>query len=1830
MKLRRLTRRQFFKLNALGAGALTVSSLAGIVALPSPEAQASTFEPSNLSVPQPKFSAIGSTTAFGPPTDLSAGWDGTLWAIDASGAPHMYDPARDAWQPHGDGPDAAANIGTTGYRFKGSEYVILSASNVASTPQAIGATWPQLPDSFKMRVTGAANVNGVLTLFSGGRFVPADDSAPVAKLTDLANWPQTPNWRDGVIDAVGSAADGDPGAVLLFRGSEYITLNLHTKAVTSMPATIDSYAPWRGHLPSGWASGGIDAAISYGQNNQQHAINVGPALALFASTDPGVATPQYVAAVHLQWPQTWHPVLNHAPSGRMGNLWCATTSRGIVQHDGETWHAIAGISPTVAVGQDNSVYVISGDNQTIDKLVAGTGWVATATAPGPLAQVAVGDDDHVFVLGVDSSVHRLVRNAEAYAYTPVDLGVGVPKPTHMTANTDGTLWHCNPGDPNAQRFISESTSPSVAIPVKNGVVTGVHKVASTGFGTALLLVTQSGQSQPQMYRFDSPYVFKTSTSYKVWPSSTSSFARGLGNLYFVEDVTSPAPDQLFVRFVALDLHTGREFAGYTPTTDGFQYTGMVFDPVNALVYVGTAPYNDDDDNTTPGELIALDARTLAVKWRFTTPAGIDATPALSDTLLCFGDRTAVVYCIDTKQALIALSQNKPIPTRWTFPIDTNGPTHRVSTPLFAGDQVIATMWDVDYDPTEALLQTVSIAVSDGSGSPFGLNLPSANVPRSEVDFFFILQPPILGYASFPGFTEPSHALFVRAVTKVIAYNLDNNEINQDIEFALPGGVITSGLIYDDGSRLGPGLSSNGAPPSNTRLWFGDDQGNLWSLDNQLRPADSTPFPVRQNTQIFATPVLYKDPQGGLTVLFGAVDPSGALPPSLHGYDPDNGNHASLPTGVTFISSLSPEVANGVIYAGGTGRSVTGGNPVQVFGIRVDALPQALRDFVIESQMMQDPDQNASGGDPSNSVPPSIARYQTHLTVVDDLRKPQIHEPVKIWCDTANTKITVDSQSFTVGPGDSSFAAVMTGADGSLVITIDATDYFAPTLRVWAGFMDPHERIVINADAEFHQRVMTAHANANDDDPDRVNLQTASNYSGQPLFTDDEKRQDPSAPMNVANSIQRMNTGLGLSSGNSKGMHRRFMCAMGVKHKGQRISVRLVDGMPTSAPAIAEGDLADPPEKYLAYADLPGATHFPNNIPSTRLASIAQPVGLSFARPDGDVNSPPTFTPLSHSDASAAIDKLQGEPWKPSDPHGGGASPAAPIHALTIFQDFWNWLKGLLDKVLQCILSVAEDILAGIQYVVNGVLKVFKAIIKVLDDVFPFLGTFFKMVEKLIDDVLAALSTLFHFDEIIKTHTFLRGELLGRLEQIKSTVKSQIVPAVDGFFKLGEAAITDFFNQLRGQLSPNQPISGMQGMGSTAHSAFTVKSPTGTRSSQAVQSSWAAQKLKTGLGSTTGETSATNGRPASVADDPVADFIAAFVKRITEDGDLSSAFGQLQSDIGRLFNPKSATQFFSTLLAAVLDILETLLIGILAVGSALADGLLAVMGDAIDALFDSQNGLMVAPLDIPVLSWLYQFLFGEPLTFVNVALLVTAIPVTVTYRVAFGRYPSQDLPAAAAVGMDGTSGPQHPADTAKVIGIVLGLFGGIANMIGGIVSSLAELDKKAPPIIAKVSTAIGSLLAASSFPVSDISKPDAYDLGEFGLGLAGLGLSLFGLKEFEEEIQSLMDTLLPFLNSALNIALLVMYCVQAGKEGISSGWQFAAGVLSTFPSILNPLKLINSIGGVILGVVYGVTGFAVGALDLVAALIAINAPEPRPNRLHLPFVSYSPQPVAALP
>ena len=95
------------------------------------------------------------------PTDLSMGWHGTLWGIDAQGALHVYDAINDVWTQHNRGIDAAAatyDNRDAAYVFMGSQMVMSRGRRSGARPGRSGPLGPDLPDSFKLGVTGATGL----------------------------------------------------------------------------------------------------------------------------------------------------------------------------------------------------------------------------------------------------------------------------------------------------------------------------------------------------------------------------------------------------------------------------------------------------------------------------------------------------------------------------------------------------------------------------------------------------------------------------------------------------------------------------------------------------------------------------------------------------------------------------------------------------------------------------------------------------------------------------------------------------------------------------------------------------------------------------------------------------------------------------------------------------------------------------------------------------------------------------------------------------------------------------------------------------------------------------------------------------------------------------------------------------------------------------------------------------------------------------------------------------------------------------------------------------------------------------------------------------------------------------------------------------------------------------------------------------------------------------------------------------------------------------------------------------------------------------------------
>ncbi|HVG96783.1 MAG TPA: hypothetical protein VNK05_07785, partial [Chloroflexota bacterium] len=178
-RLGRFDRRRLLQFGAAGAGALALAPLLR-------PAAAQGRGPLGGALTE-GFTAHPSLLAFGPVVDIAAGWDGTLWAIDAQGAPSVYDQVAQTWELHGTGIDAVAYAGVPGAAVADgvATPAAVAGGTVAPPPLAPATTAPTVappplaPDApAVVATTAAADPEGERVVRIALAAAPVQQGAP--------------------------------------------------------------------------------------------------------------------------------------------------------------------------------------------------------------------------------------------------------------------------------------------------------------------------------------------------------------------------------------------------------------------------------------------------------------------------------------------------------------------------------------------------------------------------------------------------------------------------------------------------------------------------------------------------------------------------------------------------------------------------------------------------------------------------------------------------------------------------------------------------------------------------------------------------------------------------------------------------------------------------------------------------------------------------------------------------------------------------------------------------------------------------------------------------------------------------------------------------------------------------------------------------------------------------------------------------------------------------------------------------------------------------------------------------------------------------------------------------------------------------------------------------------------------------------------------------------------------------------------------------------------------------------------------------------------------
>ena len=1472
-----LTRRQFLKCCAVGAASIPLTQMAAPL-------QAAGKPPLNERLLQAAAPAANTSLPSNLPlnlplADIAMGWDGTLWGIDTSGAPQRYDQVTQGWSVYGSEFSAVTYVSkwrgqTSGGNYKFDTPLVVRGTDVwfdyAGPVASIGQTWSNLPDTFTLGLDGAAEAAGVLYLFRHGRYVAIDDAtggagAPVA-LNTFANWPATANWSQGSFDAIGSNVD-DPSytKVHIWHNLEYIVVDMVAQTVVDGPHPLNYYV--------------TDAMLNVMQNGfsavtfsaVQFNVTAYQGMVVYQATEQngGIAI-QYAAFNQ----GIWTPKLVHAPSGVTGALWGVlqlSSNQPIpygvpISHDGTGWQGV--LSPSqlfthISAGSDGTVFgvIMTGTNTYVLAQLQGDGstWGNLAGLPVPPAHLSAGDANHVWLLGTDNKVYRYTAGSFAQA-SSIDMA------THIAANPDGTVWHAK-GDAYAYRFISEGTAAATQLEIANGNT--ISKVASAGFATAFVLADNTTlqaaakdatTATTALYAYDSIYVWKTSQTYiPMWDNQFACY--GLvpagSNVYLVAHDPNFAGGNSFL--VALDAQTGLEVwpnRFVIPNSAGYVFAGIVYDVTFNYIYFAFA-----------NAVYAVDALTGLLAWQYTgAAADVYTIPNLCNGTLIFGSQGTGgtnLYQIDTLGAANAGKQGQPVTLNWTqtLPGAANGIPCYIGQPA-APDGSSAIY--VVYRSAGTGSTAYSVTAVNGSN---GSILWNSTVQGEAFNGTLTALDCAAGQAQLPAATAPQAVLFVNAGSAIYALNtLDGTTLQV---YSLPAGrIISSGIS----------LYSN-------QLYIGDTAGTLYVIDGMTMQLVTNTTDAMQNTWlgVLGKPsVIHSEDPSDTTVgvYFARGDDN------LWLFDPSSGNLEQISTDLTASIITGYDAVHGMLYAAGWNG---GTGPLgQVFAMRPDQALQAERSFIIESELMQDfasDDEVAGNG---------VARYQTHITVVDGSNAPLSNTAIKIWSAGDETEILIDGTAFTVG--GAAPASFTLDATGSCTLVSVADDLFSPTFTVWAPFMDPSECIVIQPDAAFHQRLAGVMASGSTDpsqtDPQQIDLSSAAGYDGTPLFStssDDQATASQAAPA-----------------------------------IGQAMTAAGFGPSPASAPSAAGVNAALP--KYTAYANLPAMRYSATNGQSTGTSpGPVSPIGVGMT-----ASGIAVMTPAA---ASALIDAMEGQEDVAIALLG---SVASKIKAA------WNKIKAAAAKVVQVVVSVAKDIAVGIQYIVDGVVNVVKAVAQDIEDVMISIGAFFVQLGKDIVKTVEALSLLLHLDEVIKTAALLNTQINASFADI-TNVLNAAQSTVDNWFNGVGGRITGDFCDLYSSLglptpsncstgsvgaasatgtASTTPFNTYNSVGSTSNTLFNTGNTSGK--SQSVPCGWSSHTLRKNLGSASTPTGAVDA--GAVQDDPFLDLLTSFGASLQNNAALSAALQATGNAFKSTFKVNSVAEFMQM---ALEDLLATIQVAALA-------------------------------------------------------------------------------------------------------------------------------------------------------------------------------------------------------------------------------------------------------------------------------------------------------------
>ena len=298
-------------------------------------------------------------------------------------------------------------------------------------------------------------------------------------------------------------------------------------------------------------------------------------------------------------------------------------------------------------------------------------------------------------------------------------------------------------------------------------------------------------------------------------------------------------------------------------------------------------------------------------------------------------------------------------------------------------------------------------------------------------------------------------------------------------------------------------------------------------------------------------------------------------------------------------------------------------------------------------------------------------------------------------------------------------------------------------------------------------------------------------------------------------------------------------------------------------------------------------------------------------------------------------------------------------------DLFQWLESAVDAVVQIVQDAESQTW---NFLANIAGQAYVAVLDVAEKVAAAAVAVFTMIETAVDDLLRYLQFVFDFPDILITHRVM-----------KNVFTQWVASAIDGVSSLGPQLSAAFaaLQQNIGQWADIPPFN---------------QTPGGTTAANPPLPGQNSAPAQLGIHHYQGGApSATSTFSVPAVDPSIFQDLVALLD--SEEATFSAAATAIQTDIIDQFNSLSIAQILQKFAAIVAD---TLL-------QAAEDILLAAC-NVLSQLTQNLSDVLSATIDIPVLSWLYQELTNDALTFLDLFCLIAAIPATIVYKIAYNAAP----------------------------------------------------------------------------------------------------------------------------------------------------------------------------------------------------------------------------------